>query len=73
MSREFKVGVADTFTHGLFVVGDADVLGWVVWGGVGEVDGGGSIDRVTEKERDAFFVGPYISVWNQRQEERGEL
>ena len=40
MSRELKVGVADTFTHGLFVVGDADVLGWVVWGGVGEVDGG---------------------------------
>ena len=59
MSREFKVGVADTFTHGFFVVSDADVLGWV--------------DRVAEKERDAFFVGPNVSVRNQRREERGEL
>lgn len=62
VSGKLKVGVADAFAYGRFVVCDADVLGWVVWGGVSEVDRGGLIEGIAEQEGDAFFVGPYVSV-----------
>lgn len=68
MARELKVGVADAFANRCFVVGDANVLGRVIWGG--RINRNGGIEGVAEKKGDALFVGPDVSVASQRRRGR---